>query len=94
MHVSLEIVRVVHVDDDIQNSALDVFYETDGRKSRYTKEVGIEKKMLEILGEVNRYESAEMQDMTQMSSRRTSGRVRNVVNGRKVDRTSCRMRNS
>ena len=28
-----------HVDDDIQISALDVFYEMDGRKSRYIKEV-------------------------------------------------------
>ena len=28
-----------HVDDDIQNFALCVFYEMDGRKSRYIKEV-------------------------------------------------------
>ena len=28
-----------HVDDDIQISALDVFYEMDGRESRYIKEV-------------------------------------------------------
>ena len=28
-----------HVDDDIQFSALDVFCEVDGRKSRYIKEV-------------------------------------------------------
>ena len=28
-----------HVDDDIQISALDVFYEMDGRKARYIKEV-------------------------------------------------------
>ena len=28
-----------HVDDDIQISALDVFYEMDGRKSRYIKAV-------------------------------------------------------
>ena len=28
-----------HVDDDIHISALDAFYEMDGRKSRYTNEV-------------------------------------------------------
>ena len=28
-----------HVDDNIQISALDVFYEMDGRKRRYIKEV-------------------------------------------------------
>ena len=28
-----------HVDDDTQISALDLFYEMDGRKSRYIKEV-------------------------------------------------------
>ena len=28
-----------HVDDDKQNSALDGFYEMDGRESRYSKEV-------------------------------------------------------
>ena len=28
-----------HVDDDIQISALDLFYEMDGRESRYIKEV-------------------------------------------------------
>ena len=28
-----------HVDDDVQISALDVFYEMDGRKSRYIREV-------------------------------------------------------
>ena len=28
-----------HVDDDVQVSALDAFYETDGRKSRYIGEV-------------------------------------------------------
>ena len=28
-----------HVDDDIQISALDIFHETDGRKSRYISEV-------------------------------------------------------
>ena len=44
-----------HVDDDIQFSALDVFCEVDGRKSRYIKEVlvGIEKKMTEISSEMN-----------------------------------------
>ena len=28
-----------HVDDDVQISALDVFYEMDGRKGRYIREV-------------------------------------------------------
>ena len=28
-----------HVDDDVQISALDAFYEMDGRKSRYIREV-------------------------------------------------------
>ena len=44
-----------HVDDDIHISAVDVFYEMDGRKSRYIKEVfiGIEKKMPEVSREVN-----------------------------------------
>ena len=28
-----------HVDDDVQSSALDPFYEMDGRKSRYIGEV-------------------------------------------------------
>ena len=28
-----------HVDDDVQISALDAFYEVDGRKSRYIGEV-------------------------------------------------------
>ena len=28
-----------HVDDDVQISALDAFYEMDGRKSRYVGEV-------------------------------------------------------
>ena len=28
-----------HVDDDVQISALDAFYEIDGRKSRYIGEV-------------------------------------------------------
>ena len=28
-----------HIDDDIQISALDVFYEMDGRRSRYIGEV-------------------------------------------------------
>ena len=28
-----------HVDDDAQISAFDVFYEMDGRKSRYVREV-------------------------------------------------------
>ena len=44
-----------HVDDDIQISALDAFYEMDGRKSRFIGEVwnGIEEKMTEISREVN-----------------------------------------
>ena len=50
MHVSLEylasgekqdrlepVLVTGHADDDIQISALDVFYEIDGRKSRYIK---------------------------------------------------------
>ena len=39
-----------HVDDDVHISALDPFYEMDGRKSRYIGEVlnGIDEKMLEI----------------------------------------------
>ena len=54
MHVSLEypasgekqdrpelvlVQKTRHVDDDIQIPALDVYYEIDGRKSRYIKEV-------------------------------------------------------
>ena len=45
-----------HVDDDVQSSALDPFFEMDGRKSRYIGEKcwsGIEEKMLEMSGEVN-----------------------------------------
>ena len=70
MHVSLEypasgetqsrlgsvlVQKSGHVDDDVQISALDAFYEMDGRKSRYTGEcwIGIEEKMPEISREVN-----------------------------------------
>ena len=43
------------VDDDVQISALDAFYEKDGRRSRYIGECwsGIEEKMPEISREVN-----------------------------------------
>ena len=39
-----------HVDEDVQISALDAFYEMDGRKSRYIGDLldGIEEKMPEI----------------------------------------------
>ena len=45
-----------HVNDDLQISALDAFYEMDGRKSRHIREVldiGIEEKMRENSREVN-----------------------------------------
>ena len=44
-----------HVDDEIHISALDVFYEMDGRERRYIKEVldWYEKKMLEISGAID-----------------------------------------
>ena len=45
-----------HVDDDIENSALDVFYKMDGRESRVVTSwkcwIVIEKKMPEILKEI------------------------------------------
>ena len=45
-----------HVDDDIEISALDVFYEMDGRESRVVTSwkcwIGIGKKMLEITKEI------------------------------------------
>ena len=41
------------VDDDVQISALDAFYEMDGRKSRYIGEVLDWEKMPEISREVN-----------------------------------------
>ena len=46
-----------HFNDDIQISALDAFYEMDGRRIRYIKEVsgfGIEEKMSEISREVGK----------------------------------------
>ena len=42
-----------HVDDDVQISALDAFYEKDGRRSRYIEKCWIEEKMPEISREVN-----------------------------------------
>ena len=36
---SVSVQKSGHVDDDVQISALDVFYEMDGRKSRYIGEV-------------------------------------------------------
>ena len=36
---SVLVQRSGHVDDDVQSNALDVFYEMDGRKSRYIGEV-------------------------------------------------------
>ena len=44
-----------HVDDDVQISTLDAFYEIDGRKSHYIEKcwMGIEEKMPEISREVN-----------------------------------------
>ena len=44
-----------HVDDDVQISELDVFYEMDGRKSRYIRQVldCIVEKMPEISRKVN-----------------------------------------
>ena len=38
-HGSVLVQKSGHVDDDVQISALDPFYEKDGRKSRYIGEV-------------------------------------------------------
>ena len=45
-----------HVDDDVQISALDPFYEMDGRESRYTGEV-LERYRGEDAGDLKRSES-------------------------------------
>ena len=42
-----------HVDEDVQSSALDAFYEMDGRKSRYIREV-LEWYRGEDVGDLNR----------------------------------------
>ena len=47
-----------HVDDDVQVSALDAFYEKDGRQSRYIGEV-LERYREEDAGDLKRRESNE-----------------------------------
>ena len=48
-----------HVDDDVQISALDAFYEEDGRKSRYIGEV-LERHRGEDAGDLKRSELNEL----------------------------------
>ena len=48
-----------HVDDDVQNSALDPFYEMDGRKRRYIGEV-LEWHRGEDVGDLKRSETYEL----------------------------------
>ena len=48
-----------HVDDDVQISALDAFYEKDGRKSRYIGEV-LERYRGEDAGDLKRSELNEL----------------------------------
>ena len=50
-----------HVDDDVQISALDAFYEKDGRRSRYIGEV-LERHRGEDAGDLNRSELDELDE--------------------------------
>ena len=83
MHVSLEcpasgekddrpehvlVQNSAHVDDDIHFSALDVFYELDGRKSRYIKEV-LDGYRDEDAGDLRRSELKELvESMTRLNA--------------------------
>ena len=53
-----------HVDDDVQISALDAFYEMDGRKSRHIKEV-LEWYRGEDAGDLKRSESNELNELVE-----------------------------
>ena len=73
------------VDDDIQISALDVFYEMDGRQSRYIEEVLDGYAEVDV-GDLKRSELNEsLESMTCLNALEGNfGKVRKVGKGRKV----------
>ena len=80
-----------HVDDDTQMSALDVFYEMDGRQSRYIKEV-LDWYRDERATDLRRSESNESADsMTCLNAvEEKNGKVGKVSKVRKVSKSTSR----